>query len=281
MGLTTDILKLIRGDRGGNDTVESIQLAIDRMVAERNAANNALIAGGGRRRELLVSDAPDKKIDDLDRELDGHRLTLERLELLEGDLLGRLQVCRSERKRAQWGVFFERHNAAAAEHVKTMRAAIAAYLALAAITDEARAAGFEHESVAAFTPPINILNVAAIANFEAEVERVADAFAGRTAPMPVQPVRKPFVPPEPPPPNAGTPRRVSLADREPIAERKPRERRIDKAKPGERLVQIMRAGFEAPDGAQCGYDDVISLPVKQAEMVVKNGAGEFFEGDAT
>jgi hypothetical protein len=280
MGLITEILSFVRGG-GETDTMIGCETALSRLQAEREAATAALEAGGARRKALLLEDASDKKIKALEAESDGHHLTLERLELIEDDLISRMHVLRSGVRQEQLKKLLKRHFAATTAYIAAHRSAARAVTAVTSIVDEARAAGFEREFVA-YNPPIpRMLDLAQIAVYESEIERIADAHAGRAAPLVAQPERKPYRPPAAPSQDtAGAPRRVSLADQHPVAPRAPRSPRIDVAKEGERLVRVSRPGYEAPDGYQCERGDVIALPTALATAVVVNGAAEFDEVSA-
>lgn len=50
---------------------------------------------------------------------------------------------------------------------------------------------------------------------------------------------------------------------------------------GERLVRILRSGYEDPRGKQCRVGEVIALPLVYADAVVKAGAGELVEREAS
>lgn len=280
MGLISEIFGYVRGG-GETDTLVGAETALARLAAERAGAIAAIDAAHTRRRDLLVEDGSDKQIAAIDREIGSHQLTLDRLDAIEGRLIEQLQALRSGHRREQWAKFYKRHAVAAAEFVEKYRAAVRALNALTATTDEARAAGFEHEAMAHFVPPPQMLDFALIANFESAVEDIADAVAGRRKPMPVQPERKPYSPPPAPAPSPFR-RRVSLADVEDRPPAKPRRPlRADKAGPGQRLVSIARNGIEAPDGDRLVAGDVVALPEKQAEQLVRNGGGDFADGSLT
>ncbi len=44
---------------------------------------------------------------------------------------------------------------------------------------------------------------------------------------------------------------------------------------GERLVVILRSGYEDPKGRLCRNGDVVTLPIAMATKVVQNGAAEY------
>lgn len=274
MGLISEILGFVRGG-GDADTMVGCETALARLQAERDSATAALEASGARRKTLLLEDASDKKIKALEDEIDGHHLTLERLELIEGDLISRMHVLRSGVRQEQLKKLLKRHFAATTAYIASHRAAARAVNGITAIVDEARAAGFEHE-FSAYNPPIpRMLDLAQIAVYESEIERIADAVSGRErqiAPSAPAPRREPAVAK---PATVGTPRRVYDGERAPMAERKPRALFADVAKPGEKLITISRTGYETPDGRSCVIGDVVALPKTIADAVVRNSAGEY------
>lgn len=279
MGFISDFLAGVRGEGDGNPvTVAACEAELRRITDERSATNAAIASRAGRRHALLLDDASDKAIQALDREIDAHHLTLERLEAFEGIVFSRLQECRTEERNKTWKDSCERYEQRARGLAIAMRAAVEAQLDVAEIIDAARSGGFEHEATATFpTPPLH-LNLEALRIFESAVDRMADTLAGRLKPPPeIQRAMPRPAPAQAPNPAAG---RVSLADREERPARPARVPRVDVAQQGERLVRVLRNGLEAPDGGQCIISDVIAMEPEQAAAVVKNGAGEFCEGVA-
>jgi hypothetical protein len=271
MGLINEILNYVRGT-GETDTAEGVETALQRVATERSAANNALTSGAGRRRELLLQDGSDKAIAGLDRELDGHRLVLERLELIEGELFDRLQALRSVERQAAWRKFAKKYEIAAVNHANAIRTAVKSLTDVCAAIDAAREAGFDAEVTAAFSPPLQhlLMTPETIVAFEDGIERLRDAVSGRlpkAAPDTSRP--RPTVKPQTP---RSFQRAVRLGENPAPPPMKPRELFRDQAKPGEVLVSVMKAGYEAPDGRQCTVGDQISVPVKIAEQAVRNSA---------
>ena len=280
MGLITEILGYVRGG-GDTDTMTGCETALSRLQAERTAATAALETGGARRRALLIEDATDKQIAALEREIDAYRLTLERLELIEDGLISRMQVLRSGHRHEMWLKLYKRHAAAAAEYVAKHRSAARALSELRAISDESRAAGFEHETQAHFIPAPDVLSMALIANFESEVERIADAVSGRSRPAPVQPAprARPVMPPKPA--TVGTPRRVFADERPALAPTKKREKLVEVPGHGEVAVDVMRDGYESPSGKQCVRGDRVALPADMARIAVANGSVDYASGEVS
>lgn len=280
MGLIADILKAVRGS-GETDTLEGCDSALRRVADERAVAVAAIANHSSRRRALLLEDASDKQIALLDREIDGHRLTLERLELVEGDLFSRMNVLRNERRNAQVKALLGRYVSAAQEFVTAMRSAVRAFNKVRDIRQEAIEAGFGTE-FNVFPSLINVIEPAAVSNYEAEIERVAEALAGRTPPMPVQPVRLPAVDRTPPAEPASMravrrgeviPGGGAVLNPEPKTAAA-RAARIDTSGPDQVLLHVLRSGYEDPDGFQCQGGDVIALPAETARMASLNGVGE-------
>jgi hypothetical protein len=268
MGIVATLFETLRGP-DDRDTLTGCQTALSRLAAERKAAIASTEAAMARRRTLLVEDGTDKQIAAIDREIDANQLTLERLELIEDDFLARLQGLQSDYRKADWMKCYKRHAVAAADYIDKHRAARRAFDALTAITDEVRAAGYEHEAMAHFIAPPQMLAMELIANFEREVERVGDSVAGRTIPTRPQPVRKPYIAPSIASPTGGS-RGVVSSDTAPR-----RSPVVETAKDGEVLVRVIRSGIEAPSGLQCIAGDQIAMMPAIAEQAVRNGAAEF------
>ncbi|WP_371423287.1 hypothetical protein [Tardiphaga sp.] len=254
-----------------------VTTALSKLQEEREASSAALASFGQRRKALLLDDASDKEIAKLEAEMDSHHLRLERLELLEDDLLDRARKLRSVDRDKQLKVYLDKYFGAAAAYIVAHRAAARAVNGVTAIVDEARAAGFEHEFMAHVAPPPTMLDLSQIAVFESEIERISESAAGRerkiapsAPPSRRQPAAKPAT--------AGTPRRVFDGERAPAADRNPRALFADVAKPGEKLVTISRNGYEHPDGRSCKTGDVVALPKAIADAVVRNSAGDYPDG---
>lgn len=277
MGLMTEILSFVRGG-GETDTLFGVQQALAKLQSERQAATEALASFGQRRKAMLLDDASDKAIGALEREMDSHRLVLERLELLEDDLLRRARLLQSGERTKRIQELLKRHQAATKVYIEAHRAAARAVNGVTSVVDEAIAAGFGSE-FSAYNPPIpRMLDLSQIAIYEQEIERIADAVAGRerqAVPSAPAPRRAPTVAK---PATVGTPRRVFADAPAPVSERKTRELYADVAKPGEKLIRISRLGYETPDGRSCVNGDVVALPNEIATAVVRNVAGDYLDG---
>ena len=84
MGIVSQLLSLAGGAKSSKkDDIAAIEAPIRRLQADRKAAEDKLDGAAARRRELLLADAADESIAELDRELAAAQLTLERLKLAE------------------------------------------------------------------------------------------------------------------------------------------------------------------------------------------------------
>lgn len=271
MGLISDIIKIARGSASSAapETVESIEAALAKIAAERADAKLQLQGGHDKRKAMLRADASDAEVAAFDAELDGQRLKLERLEIVEDDLLGRLEAARSDRRRALWKASFQQFEVAFPQYIGDLRKALESFQAVIAIREEARQLGFEHEVIAQMPldPPL-FVDAAAIATAESQFERIREAAAGR---------------PKDEPRRLATPGTADLPQRQPVRrndpktpkQSAPRPRRApirEIAKDGERLVSVVRPGYEAPSGLQCIVGDVIALPAADANTAASQGA---------
>jgi hypothetical protein len=274
MGLISEILNYVRG-AGDADTVEGVEAALHRLAAERLAANEAIGTGADRRRGLLLQDGSDKAIAALDRELDGHRLVLERLELVEGQLFERLQMLRSDRRKVNWKKFSKKYEEVALICAKATRAAIAARMEVAAAIDDARAHGFEAEAMATFAPPPFMVGLAEVEIFEGSLDRARDvAISTAAKPVAPAPLRG-----QPKPATVGSPRRVALGEREAPAPKNNREPITETPGDGELQVTVMRDGYESPSGKQRAHGDRIAMTPEIARIAVINGAVEYVNSE--
>ena len=113
MGLVSEIRGLIGAPRRGRPStrqpaattagrIVEIEAALGRLQRERETASQAIATASERRRELLLRDAPDGEIEKLERDVDRRHRDLERLELLETDLLRQLSDKRDVARTAEW-----------------------------------------------------------------------------------------------------------------------------------------------------------------------------------
>lgn len=178
MSLIAEIMNLAKpakppkGKNSAADHTEfsSLQAALARMDAERSAAAATIAAAGERRRSLLLAD-DDVGVDELEREIDQHHRTLERLDLLEPQLLRRLDELRSEARRERLAAYLQKLADATAPFIAALRETLRARDALLALRSEAGAAGFATEfGRFGMVPPV-MMDTLAIDRFEVEWER--------------------------------------------------------------------------------------------------------------
>jgi hypothetical protein len=281
MGLIADIMKTLRGDREADapETVEGVEAALAKIAAERADAKATIASASDKRRQMLRADASDADVAAFDQSIDAQRLKLERLEIIEDDLLARLDAARSDRRRAAWQKHFIAYREAYPRYVEDARRAVQSLAALRVIVDQARASGFEHEAMAQMHPaPTFLLGppeaTAIIAAAEAEFARICEAADGRPKDAPKRlatPETAQLRSPRTQPPAAAP----ESTRKPPAAPRPRRSPRRETAGEGEVAVLIVRDGYEAPGGLQCLSGDIIALPADVAEAAVSRGAADF------
>lgn len=209
MGLIAEITAALRPRKRGNGhdklSPASVEAALERLHFERAEATAAIAGSTDRRRELLRRDDSDDALDALERETDAHHRTLERLELLEGDLLRQLDDLRDAGRAAEWASRREAIEVAAAHYIGAARAACGALERFQAAIGAARSAGFEHEVTPYFGGGVpTVLAAAAFDRYEAIVERVRlSPVVLRSLRRPVSVAPRPVIDPRAPPPSVG------------------------------------------------------------------------------
>ena len=264
MGLISDLLGAIGGKKAR--TIADVEAALARLADERAKARQAVADAMRDRDALLLIDETDKKIAELDAQADRRRLTLERCDKAEPLLLRELEELRSEAKRARWRELRKRYDVAALAHAGAMRAAVETALVMLNMNDEARSAGFEHEVMAAFIPPVRTVRVEALTEFDVAIERAREM--GKPAPPPAapppkvvaaapKPAARPTPAPPPPPPK-------------PFVAPKPDA-------DGNVKVTIIRPGIELEGRARPRAGETIALPHADAMRIVRSGHADFAE----
>ena len=262
MGMISDILGLGR-PKSGPRTIADVELALGRLSAERTAARRAVDDARRERAELLLVDQTDERIAALDAAAHRAELTLERLDLAEPLLLRELEQLRSEAKQARWRGLREGYDAAAIDYANALRVAVEKMAVMLNLNDEARRAGFEHETQAAFIPPTRMISPDALNQFEVAIERAREMARPRSAPTPMpKPAPAVDAPTKPiaAPPKAAKP--IPKAERQRI---------VEPAGPGQVQARVQRSGYEA-NGRQYAQGDIIALAAETARQAIQNGA---------
>jgi hypothetical protein len=270
MGLIAEIKSLL--DVSGGKPAKRVadaEAALQRLAAKREAARQSIAALMKQREQALRIDGSDKKVAELDATADHHRLTIERLELLEPELVGELQARRTEQKRQRWRELRARHSEAALAYAAALREALKKLDAMLAVESEARGQGFESEATAAFAPPARIVGADAVAEFEIAVDRQRDAQVAMESPSTPAPPAFAKVtalaakaPAKPAPALKAVPPAPKLPPRAPI---------VETAGEGETAVVIIRSGLEAK-GQRWIAGDQIALSSAEAEAMLRSGA---------
>jgi len=264
MSLLAELRSLVLPTRKGvgHDAaaVRAAEAALARLADERTAAVAALASASARRRELLLADGTDESISALEADNDRHHRVLERLELIEGELLAALQQARVGARRAAWQAIHNEWNASVPEFCAAMREATRQFNRLLALRTRANNEGFASEAAATLEPPPWVLtDPTLIDNFEVVAERRAEG-APALAPAPAPPVAARRVLPAPAPP----PGPVRAKRTHPPA---PVEGGVE--------VVVLRAGFEAADGTSCDAGEKITLPAEIARRAAEKGAVDY------
>jgi len=260
VGLISEITSFIAGSGGKPEKrVADTEAAVAKLVSKKETARTVITALMRRRQASLLEDGTDKKIAEIDAEADRHRLVIERLEALEPRLINELQNLRSQARQARWRDLHTRWTLAARDYADAVRAAVKRRGVMVALSDEARAQGFEQEANSCFVAPMLVLTELALSEFERELDRLADAEALRAAPKPA--------------PVTATPKPAPPA-------KPPRQRVAETPSEGEVVVAIVRNGVELPGRPPLAVGDLVAVKLDQAEKLMRSGAVDLHRGDA-
>lgn len=271
MGLIADVLGSLRpGGKKAPRTIAAVEAALGRLADERTAAREAVARAMRDRDDLLLVDETDRKITELDASADRYRLTLERCDKAEPLLLAELQELKTAAKRAEWAKLRERYDAAAIEHASAMRAAVATAAVMLDLNTEARSAGFEHETAAAFIPPARMLSVESLNQYEFAIERarelsrpVAPAVVAMPQPKPVAVAPKQAAKPTPAP--------VAVAPKPPPKPFKLPEPDSD----GNIKIVVIKPGIEIEGRPRPKAGETVAVPAATAMRIVQSGHADF------
>jgi hypothetical protein len=278
MGIISDLLNFKPGGKRGA-TVADVEKSLARLAVGREAAQASISTILNQRRDALLADASDDAIAKLDAEADGHRLSLERFDLAEPELLAQLQNLRSAARRARWAELQRRRMDADRSYAVALRAAVDAFESLIRVSDDALNEGYASELGHSFATPPRIIDRVLCDAFEAEAERLREAVAGIVPvanPAPAI-IERPKVARQQSP----LQHKVYLDQQPEVGPPKKREPIRETARDGEVLVSVMRAGYESPSGKQCLAGDVVAMPIDMAKTAVRNGAVTYAEAEAS
>jgi hypothetical protein len=146
------------------ETVEEVQDALTRVKQQRQEQAAKISAATVRRSELLLLDDTDADIAALECDTEKAQLAIERLELMERELLQRLLALQDAKRRALWANLIERHNAATDDFIAKYEAALLAKKVMIWIVEDARRHGFIYEAKS-LTEPLHLLTEEALENF--------------------------------------------------------------------------------------------------------------------
>jgi hypothetical protein len=271
MGLVMNLLSAVAGKKAVPLTIADLEVALERLAAERVAAREAVAQAMRERESLLLTDEDGKRIARAESEAARHRLTIERLDKLEPLLAAEFTSLRAEARRGAWNDLRTKYDAAAVAFAAAYRTALESLEALARIRGEAQEGGFAAEATAFAVAP-NMLVAGLIDRFEAELERQRDAGRPKPAPAP-RPVAPPPKAALAPVASAPKPKAAAVA---PAPAPKPVFKPSADPEGNTRLV-ILRPGIELDGGARPRLGETVALPLDQASEIVRAGAAEFLE----
>jgi hypothetical protein len=274
MGIISDLLNFKPGGKRGAN-VADVEKSLARLAAVRESAHAAIVSILNQRREALLADAADDVIAKLDADADSHRLSLERYDLAEPELLNQLQGLRSSARQARWAELRKRRIDADRIYAVALRSAVDAFENLVAVADAALNEGFASEVGHSFATAPRIVDRTVCDAFEAETERLREAVAA----PPVKAAPTATVAPKPQKPQS-LQHRVFADQPATPAPAKKREPIRETARDGEVLVSVMRAGYESPSGKQCLAGDVVAMPIDMAKTALRNSAVSYIDGGA-
>lgn len=275
MGLLADIRsKLIspKGRRNQDDSaaVAAAETALARLSSERDVAQAAIAAAADKRRALLLRDGTDDAISALEAETDAHHRTLERLDLLEPELLANLSAARGAQRQAILRHLAEEAPGAASRFAAALREAERRRLNVAELHAQADAAGVGHELRRVLEPaPWPFTNIDFLETYEVTTERRAAEF-----------LRPPTAPPAPATVTARPPvaKAVPPTPPSPVSQKPPAPPPPPEGG-GWREVMILRGGYPDTAGHGRTAGERIWLPPDVAQRAAQNGAVELISED--
>jgi hypothetical protein len=128
MGLL-DVLKK-KKPRSHDDEVAELVDALGEIVAGRDEANALIASVADRREKLLLEDAPEREILQLESDADEARVRLEKFSLFQVEIEARLDELRADEVEAEWRALYKHRKAAALDYAEALRAAIEKLFAL-------------------------------------------------------------------------------------------------------------------------------------------------------
>lgn len=274
MGLISDILGGLRpGAKPAKRSIAEVEKALQRLAAKRTDAREAVAKAMREREALLLVDDLDKKIAELDAAADRHRLVIERMERAEPLLIAELQSLRTEARQARWSDLRTRYQTAARDYGAALRAAIVRQDRMLALNDEARASGFEQETIACFTPPMRVLTAGALNEFEQALDRRRDAEEAMRAPPPPKAAPVTQLPVNPATKLRDAPRSASQ-QAAPAARPPPRPPIDEAAGEGLKRYTIVRNGVELEGRPVLAVGDTVALKPAEGDKLLRSGAAD-------
>jgi hypothetical protein len=198
-------------------------------------------------------------------------LALERIDVVEPELLAKLQDLRGAARQQQWGALALAHDRAMGAYLAACRLLVERYGEVLAVWEAAAAAGFNERLYRFVTLPTPHL---VMPDILLRLEREFDRVTGMVAAAP----SKPATAAQPSAANGSRPVAATNGHAEPIPTPRPRRKPKRPAAPpaeGEIAVSILRSGVELDDGTQLCIGDMANLPAAAARALVERGAADF------
>jgi hypothetical protein len=291
MGLISELRDVVKRKRGKappiGDQMAAVNAAMARLRQEREATEAGISAAAERRREILLEDASDDAIAELDRGADRLHLQLERIDAIEPELLARLQDLQNAARRQEWQSLVHQHDQATRDYLAAFDLFLDRYRQVLGIWERAAAKGFD-ERLHRFVTPTHIVDADILYRLERDFARVAGI-----APTTVAPVAQPVAVAPKPAVGGGqvgeitadatgkiTKAKANGHDLPPaaaVAKRRASRRPLTEPQVGEAAVDILRSGVEMPDGSQASTGDRFNLPSAQARTLVEHGAADYVQ----
>jgi hypothetical protein len=156
-----------------------IDAALEKIAAERAAAQLVLDGLDQRREKMLLADAPAAEIVKLDEEGDHARIKLEKLDVFEAEVHARLSEIEGIEAEAEWRRLFDARHDAACEFALKFNEACGAMFALRSATNAASASEIARRfGLVSESPPL-ILSGEMLQKFLHETEMMSDREARR------------------------------------------------------------------------------------------------------
>jgi hypothetical protein len=121
---------------GHAPTIDVLEGKLSELHESRERSASFLATIEERRAKLLIDDADPAKIIALDAEADAARISIEKGELFEQEILARMAVLHGAQAETAWRDAYDRMHRSALEYAESLRASLAALYRLRGATDQ-------------------------------------------------------------------------------------------------------------------------------------------------